>query len=189
MSSIRASLAKQTLAELRRLDGPEHRKVLELTGETIITRVESASRIEWLPVELHFATLRAMNEVMGLEAGTELFHGLFSSLVEGPAFAALVRGLRAIGIRSPASFLKPTPRSLPMIFRDCGRVEFESVDERCALHKFRGVPSNFFEPSLRWPRYAAASGRTAFEFSDTSGTVTLEDERPELGSFDLRYEW
>ena len=55
--------------------------------------------------------------------------------------------------------------------------------------EYHGLPREFFEPDVCWVRYAAATYRSAFDFTGTKGDFRILAEDPRQGFARFLFEW
>lgn len=180
---------KHIITTLEKGDTPEHSEILERIGPEIVTQVHLANRVEWMPIEINFVTCREITYVIGIRGGEDLFQGIFAGLMESPVFGALLRGIRAMGAKSPAAYIKHGPHVYPLIFRNVGRLKVGAREHKSIVLEYHDMPRDCFAPEMPWIRYSAASFRSAFDYTETQGGFRFLAEEPMNGFARVIFEW
>ena len=189
MGMVRAYVMKYIVDHLQGGDAPEFQTILADFGSEAVARVESSNRLEWMPMDFHFDIIRPIRKHLPRDAGVELFHQIWLPLLEGPAFGTLMRGIRALGRPTPATFVKQAPRGFPFSFKDFGKIEFhERSDTSCHID-YLNVPREAFAPDVGWHVCAGGSLRCCLDLSGYEGTVEVTDVDPDAGNFRILVEW
>lgn len=130
MATIRAAQLQVQLQSLERLDHADaSRIVAELTPATL-RRITHATRVDWLPIELHLELARAGLRLLGEQGlrdwGRAALTRAMKSTFLGPIFEGAVR---LFGL-SPAALVRTAPSVYQAAFRDCGGLVAVELEER-----------------------------------------------------------
>jgi hypothetical protein len=139
---MKASYMKDNVLALEPL-GPDVAARIRAACAEQVEKIEKASRADWLPVTLDVD----ITEAIALEAGDEAMLkqarlALLSSM-EGP----LLRPLRDVTIRvfgaHPHAVMKLAPKAWPMIFRDCGELEYDAAGKTEGVLRLKNAAPEF----------------------------------------------
>jgi len=180
---------KQFLSALERGETSAGTYVLENISSEAKERVRLASRVEWLPIEIMYEATAVLTEIIGPEKSEEFFRQMWKSVLDAPIFRSLISGIRSLGARSPAAYLKHTPRGYALVFREVGSMSVSERTEFTMVLEFHDLPKRCFDPLVQWARYTAAIYSNAFEFTQTQGETRVLREDPASGYARISFEW
>lgn len=149
-ASARAAMLQSNLGALEAL-GATAARVRTRIGAERLARVEDASRIAWLPLELDVCIAEAVDAEAG-RAGlrTWLRAGVERSAAT-PLLSPFISSARAIFGLTPHGFLRRAPQMWTVMYRDCGRAGYERTGEREALVMLVEAPREMLasEPAIQ----------------------------------------
>ena len=180
---------KQYLLALEQDTVPGARSVLGQLDLELIATIERAARTDWLPIETNYAATELLTRELGVARSEAFFRLLYRGLLEGPLLESLLRGIRALGVRSPLAYLKHTPRAYSAVFRGVGRPELSARSEHHVELEFFELPAVCLSPALPWVRYTAAIYALSFDLSGCPGSYEVTHTDPARGHARVRFEW
>ena len=184
MSEVRASYCKAAIAAAKRHD---HREALLSRLEPVRAVVRRASPLGWIDAR-NFADITAVVFAVLGRHGAEVFWcERLTAALNRPLMRPLAQGGVFLYGNEPASIIRMTPKSYPLVFRGCGRPAVD-VENGVATLTLHDLP-----PVLRTEGLAACySGHclAAAEFSGTHAHVHVDLEGLERkGRLTLTTRW
>ena len=139
--TIRAAFFHSNLEALAALGEDESRRVLARLPPQLLQEVEEAARVAWLPIEHDVALTEAIAAELGRDALRAWSRDGFLRSADSPILAPMIRSVRAIFGITPHSILRRVPYAWPLLFRDCGTMEYAEAGDRAASLVLRGAPA------------------------------------------------
>ncbi|MGE0785963.1 MAG: hypothetical protein AB7S26_09765 [Sandaracinaceae bacterium] len=124
---MRASHLLSNVHALSDLGADVEEQVRERCGD-VITEIEGAVRVAWMPLELDVRLTQTVYDLCGPERLREWGHAAITKSTEGPLLGPIVEGLRRLGM-TPTTALRRVPYGWDLIYRHCGEVRFEGEEE------------------------------------------------------------
>lgn len=153
-----------------------------------LMRIETASRLAWLPIELDVELTRAVFSVAGVGRAQEIFRkGMITSL-EAPLLRPIRAAAGTLFGSSIRDVLGWTPRVWSTIYRDCGAVTVVDRGPGSVDLNITGLPHSI----LTYPNYllgTAATVEAVFDAFKVQGRIDLIGPDPIEGSAILRARW
>lgn len=116
---MRASYIKDNLAAVAAC-GPRVQSQLYAAIPDTIAEIQSAARVDWLPIGVDVALTRAVCELTGISGVRDWSRRAFLCAVEGPMLRPIVRAVVSLFGLSPATVLRRAPMGWQQIYQDCG---------------------------------------------------------------------
>jgi hypothetical protein len=184
---MRANHIQQNVASLGLLGASVVRAVKDDLGAEQLARIESASRVEWLPVEVDVALTEAVARVTG-EAGLRQWsRAAMAASVEAPFLKPIVKAAIALFGLTPASVLRHAPTGWKQVYLDCGVIRFESVNDRHVRLHLDDAPLQMTQ-SQPYLVGTAGAWEAAFDIANASGgEVKLTIPSPTSAVFDVTW--
>jgi hypothetical protein len=130
MATIRAAQLQAQLQALEQLDHADASRIVAELEPATLQRITHATRVDWLPVELHLelaqAGLRLLGEQGLRDWGRASLARAMRTTFLGPIFEGAVR---LFGL-SPAALVRTAPSVYQAVFRDCGGLVAVELEER-----------------------------------------------------------
>lgn len=153
-----------------------------------LTRIETASRLAWLPIDLDVELTRAVFSVAGMGRAQEIFrHGMIASL-DAPLLRPIRVAAGALFAGSIRDVLGWTPRVWSTIYRDCGAVALVERGPGSVDLNISGLPRSI----LAYPNYllgTAATVEAVFDAFGVQGRIDLIGPNLNESSAILRARW
>lgn len=140
MAEMRAAQLKEDLIALREELGPElERRVLAEVPAEILACIEAATRVEWLPIEVHEALVRAIRAHAGDEGLRAWARAAALRSVHSRLFGPIVEPLvRMFGLK-PNVLLRVPPVAFPATFRGVAELKQVSSAPQRVRFALRGL--------------------------------------------------
>ncbi|MCA9607058.1 MAG: hypothetical protein KC619_15740 [Myxococcales bacterium] len=122
-----------------------------------IQTIETSIRTAWLPIELDVALTAAVEDIAGVEGARKWGRDAIAESGRGPLLGPILSALHRLGV-SPHAALRRVPYGWTLIYRHCGDVRYEHVDEGAAAIVVEGVPEAMRELSYLRGIAAALDG-------------------------------
>lgn len=116
---MRASYIKDNLAAVRAF-GPDVERRLREEIRDAIAEIESAARVDWLPIGVDVALTRAVHKLTGTNGVRDWSRRSFLAAVEGPMLRPIVRAVVSLFGLTPATVLRRAPMGWQQIYQNCG---------------------------------------------------------------------
>lgn len=129
--TMRGSQLHANLVALQTLGAPEAEAIRAVAPDAV-RDIEAAIAVAWLPIELDVALTDAVVEVVGHDRMRAWASEAILESTRGPLLGPITRTLVAMGM-TPASPLHRVPLGWPLVYRNCGEVTAERVDEHTVL--------------------------------------------------------
>jgi hypothetical protein len=184
---VRARYLHQWLAAVAREDDPWRARFFAGLAPGDREAIEGASRVAWVPVDLHVRLSEVLHDAFGAARAHEYYRRAFARSLREPPFDALVRtGLRVLGV-TPASFLRWAARGWQLSFRDSGDVHGEVLGENSGRLVYRDLP--VCTASDPWLDSAQGSAYGVFDLVKVAGVVRIDKSARARGGMTLEVEW
>lgn len=184
---MRANHIQQNVESLDLLGADVARAIKEDLGADLLARIEKASRVEWLPLDVDVALTAAVARAKG-EAGVRAWsRAALNASVEAPFLRPIVKAAISLFGLTPGSLLRHAPTGWKQVYLDCGTLRFESVaDQHVRLH-LDEAPLQMTE-SKPYLVGTAGAWEAAFDIARSqSGVVALDITSPTTAVFDVRW--
>jgi hypothetical protein len=175
--AMRSHHLQSNLAEVDRLGEERAARVRTIVGAQRIATIE-APPSDWLPIEIDIALTEAVQEVLGPGGVRSWSREALSTSLDKPFMRPLLGALRVFGV-TPAGYTKLGPRGWGAIYRDCGTLEREVLDEHHILLRHVDVPPAMLE-SLPYNEGIAGAFEVIFPLCRVVGEVALERTSSEV---------
>lgn len=141
MAWMRAAQLKEDLVALGQELGPEvERRVLADVPAETIGSIQAATRIEWLPIEVHEILVRAVRTHAGDEGLRAWARAAALRSAASRLFGPIVEPLvRMFGLK-PNVVLRVPPVAYPATFRGLGELKALSSEPQRVRFALRGLP-------------------------------------------------
>jgi len=137
---IRASWTRRVLRaadELPEGIGPEIRRRVP---PAILSRLEQAGPLAWLPGEVHATVIQSVHDSIGDARYAEMVRAMTLDGLNRPLFGPLARGAVGLFGRSAAGLERMFPRGWGLVSRGCGKIEMTESRRGHAVMDLVGVP-------------------------------------------------
>lgn len=138
--SIRAGFLQSNLAAIEALGTTVAERVRVRIGTDRVARIEEASRIAWLPLELDIAVAEAVEAEVGRPGLRSWLRAGVERSAATPLLSPFLSSARAIFGLTPHGFLRRTPQMWSVMYRDCGVAGYEELAGREALVMLADAP-------------------------------------------------
>lgn len=186
MAEIRAAQLQEHLQALERLGHEIASRMLADLSPATLRRITGATRVDWLPVELHLELARLGLQRLG-EAGLRAWaRASFLRSTESSLLGPIFQGAARLFGLSPAALLRTAPAAYRAVFRGCGDLVAVELEERRWRMVFQDLPPVARERAFLLSMAGALDG--ALELGRAEGEVQLLT--PEPGpSAELEVSW
>jgi hypothetical protein len=187
---ILAAFVQSTLGAVEQLDAELGARVRRRMPLAVLSDLESASRISWVPIEWDVALTECIYAEAGHARAREIFRRNLAGALEAPFLRTFVQGaLRLLGGGpSPDRIFGWSARVWSQISRDCGELRFEADGPRSARLALQAAPEAALASAV-WLDGMAAAIEAGFALTDAKGTAALESRDPKSRRASFRLEW
>ena len=185
---ILAGFVQGTLAAVSAQDAALGERVRARLGVATRERLEQASRIAWVPIELDVEVTHAIYGELGPVRAREVFRRNLSGALDSPVLRSLAQGALRLFGASPARLFGWAPKVYAQLFRDAGEMRFTLEEAGAARLELRALPSCVAR-SRNYLDGVAASIGAGFDFMGVKGEVRIEAHDPAGGRATFRLEW
>lgn len=175
--AMRSHHLQSNLVEVDRLGPEAAARVRVVLGEERIAQIE-APPTDWLPIEVDIALTEAVHEVLGEGGVRRWSREALATSLDKPFMRPLLGALRVFGL-TPAGYTKLGPRGWGAIYRDCGTLVREALDDRHVLLRHVGVPP-VMHASVPYAEGIAGAFEVVFTLCGVDGEVALERTSDEV---------
>jgi hypothetical protein len=123
---LRASLVKEQLAAIDAL--PDGSKIRTAVPATTIARIDEASRVDWLPIEVLLDLLEAALTTLGIDQAMSHWRRSTLRSFETPLVKPFTAGVLSLFQPTPAQVMPMVPRLYQMLYRGTGNVSVENAE-------------------------------------------------------------
>lgn len=116
---MRASYIKDNLDAVAAFGPDVQRRLFGAIPDTI-TEIQSAARVDWLPIGVDVVLTRTVCELTGVSGVRDWSRRAFLRAVEGPMLRPIVRAVVSLFGLTPATVLRRAPMGWQQIYQDCG---------------------------------------------------------------------
>jgi hypothetical protein len=184
---LRASVVKQVLDGVDRLEPSEAKRIRSLVAPQVLEQIETATRVEWVPYELHLRLEEAVLEVLGRERYLAFRSQHTSRLTESPALRQVLSGVLSLFGVSPRRVYHMVPRVYYNMCRGAGDVEI--IDEPTGVRiVYTGVPASLVSNHC-WRLGLIGTFRTMLIMTRTEGTVEVIEHDVNTGHVVIKSMW
>jgi hypothetical protein len=184
---MRANHIQQNVESLDLLGPDVARAVKAAVGAELLEKIEKATRVEWLPVEVDVALTEAVARTTGEDGVRKWSRAALVASVEAPFLRPIVKTAIALFGLTPASLLRHAPTGWKQVYLDCGVIRFESVSDKHVRLHLDGAPLQMTE-SKPYLVGTAGAWEAAFDIARAEGgEVTLEVPSPVAAVFDVTW--
>lgn len=184
---MRASYIQGNLEAVELLGPDASARIHTLVGTELEKTIRTATRVDWLPLDVDVRLTHVVAEVVGLEKLKEWARNAFLHSVEGPLLRPILRAAVSLFGLTPLSLLRHTPVAWKQIYTDCGEVRVEQVDPQHLRIHVDGVPELMTRDRI-YHEGTCGTLSAALHLSRVNGSVTLEIVSPHSIVFDVRWE-
>lgn len=184
---MRANHIQQNVASLDLLGADVARAVKAEIGAYTLDRIASATRVEWLPIDVDVELTEAVARITGEDGLRKWSRAALAASVEAPFLRPIVRTAITLFGLTPASLLRHAPIGWKQVYQDCGAIRFESVsDTHVRLHLDGAAPQ--MTSSKPYLVGVAGAWEAAFDIARVEGgVVTLDVPSPVAAVFDVTW--
>lgn len=125
---FRAGLTKAVIDAIRRLPPVQSGPILETIGDDVRATIESASRTDWLDVEVMLGLDAALHETLGTEGFVGFWESFANSSTRIPVLRPLADGALRL-FAGPSNLFKLLPRGYGLIARDLGTIDVTADED------------------------------------------------------------
>src|SRR5262249_13250032 len=126
LPEMRASLLKEQLQAINELPSESATKIRAAAGDAV-TRIERASRVDWLPIDALVKLLDATFATLGPDDAAKHWHKSTMRAFDLPLIKPFVDGALGLFRLSPAQILLLLPKIDKLMHRNGGAVTVETV--------------------------------------------------------------
>jgi hypothetical protein len=167
---------------------PWRGRFMALLSSQMKETILGASRVSWLPLELHVTLSNLTEEALGETRAHAYYRRAFAAALRGPFLGPLVRtGARVIGL-SPATFVRWAGRAYEAGFRNAGRIDGEVLGRGKARLVYSQLPA-ICTASTPWLTSAQGSTYGAYDALGVDGVVRLDLTGRAQGRLIVTLEW
>src|SRR5690606_10752912 len=138
LAQMRVSHLKANLESLDDL-GAEHAARVRAEAAGIVSAIQAAVSVAWLPIELDVELTDAVERVAGRARMREWSRNAIVRSTEGPLLRPMLSALTRMGM-TPHSAFKRVPYGWSLIYRGCGDLSYEAVGPKEVLIIQRDAP-------------------------------------------------
>jgi len=185
---VRARFCQEWLARVEDEDEPYRSRFMAGVDAAMRETIESASRVAWLPLEMHVKLADILQESFGAVRAHAYYRRAFAASLRGPVLGPLWRtGARVLGISVP-TFVRWASRGWGASFRNAGEFFGEMIGPDRATLTYRGLPA-ICTASDGWMLSAQGSAYGALDALGTEGVVRVDMSGRSRGEMVLSLEW
>jgi hypothetical protein len=185
---IRARHLQEWLANVKREEDPWRARFFAAVPGDMRCAIESASRVEWLPVAMHVSLAEIVEETFGPVRAHEYYRRAFAASLRGPILGPLLRtGVRLLGL-TPASLVRWAAHGWRSSMRHCGTVAGELLGPGHGRLVYAGLPA-VCTASEPWLDSSQGSAYGALDAMGATGVVRLDKSEKAQGRMVLDVEW
>jgi hypothetical protein len=150
--------------------------------------IDSASRVAWLPAEVHVHLAEVLFDAFGVVRAHEYYRRAFAASLRGPVLGPFVRmATRVTGI-SMISFVRWAPRAWDYAWRNSGGLVSEVLGPHQGRIVYQALPAVFMA-SDAWLNSAHGSGYGVYDLFGVEGVVRVDLSKRSQGQMTLDFEW
>jgi hypothetical protein len=184
---IRASWTRRVLRAAEDLPEGIGPAVRARIPAALLTRLEQAGPLAWLPGEVHANVIQGVHDEIGDERYADMVRATTLDGLNRPLFGPLARGAVGLFGRSAAGLERMFPRGWGLVSRGCGRLEMKEGKKGHAVMQLVEVP-----PVLRRLAYALGF-KGAFDacsdFVGSNGRCAMDARGLEEGRVTYALDW
>jgi hypothetical protein len=147
--AIRGFMARSILDSARSLPPEKQRRVFDLVPPTLVTLIESTSRMGWIPMEENLKLSDALHKVLGDPGFRDFFGGIADRMMTYPLLQSFFEGAARLFGLTPQALLKWSSYGFEQSFRDCGKLVYQPIREAVDGGRVRMVLEGFPPELLR----------------------------------------
>jgi len=183
---VQATYMKQFAARVKQLGA---RGEAVVAGDPdLFERIEAASRLGWLPVELNVRMIDALILGLGPRRAHDFQEEQITSQLSTPLWSTFVEGgIRLLGL-DPAVLSRWLPNAVGLIFRSCGTWTVERQSESHVTVHVRGLPPAL-TGSSRWIESVSGGFHALFVLCRTTGEAHVAEQDLETGTARIELHW
>lgn len=164
-------------------------QVRETLARASLEAIESASRVQWLPLEHHTQLNDRALDALGRQQFQKVWRWAMLRVVESKTLRATVTGALRLFGATPASLIKLAPRAWDLLARDAGKltvnIDQDQANGRMTLTDF---PMEHFR-SGSFAEGLVGVIESFLDICETSGEVTLASNTPAVGRAVYEITW
>jgi hypothetical protein len=185
---VRARFCQEWLEAIALEDEPYRTRFFDRIPAAMRARIESTSRVAWLPLSIHVKLADILLEAFGSARAHSYYRRSFVRAVKGPFFGPLfVTGVRLLGL-SPATFIRFASRGYEAGFKNAGRIVGESLGPGRARLAFFKLPV-VCTASDAWVTSMSGSTYGIYDVLGVDGVIRLDTLHRGEGTVRLELEW
>jgi hypothetical protein len=185
---ILAGFVQGTLAAVSAQDKALGERVRARLAPATRERLERASRIAWLALDLDVELTHAIYAELGPVRARELFRRNLSGALDSAVLRSLAQGALRLFGASPARLFGWAPKVYAQLYRDAGEMRFALDAPGSARLELVALP-----PAVATSRSyldgMAAAAAAGFDFVGVKGEVRIEAHDPVRARATFRLEW
>jgi len=185
---VRARTLQEWIRFVAQEEDPWRARFFALLPKDVRAAIESASRVSYLSARFHVLFADVLQEAFGAQRAHQYYRRAFAQSLRGPLFSSLlVTGIKIFGT-SPGSVLRWVDRGWQMAFRNCGRLEGETLAPGVGRLTYLDLPS-ICTKSDAWLDSAQGSAYGVFDLCHVDGIVRIDKRGRASGRMRLDLEW
>ena len=174
---MRGAWIKEALGAVNALPPPKAQQVLAALPAGLADKIGSAGDADWLPAEWTVAVVTAVYRTLSHEEATLLWEHKADAAFQQPLLTETLKSAFSVLEVSPDSVLRWAVKpevGIGLVYRNCGKLELESITANAAVLVFRDLTSVLFDSDA----WCESSGGTF------AGMLSLGDARMEGFAFE-----
>lgn len=171
VASVRAALLQEILLALPAVGQERAARVLAAVRPATLDQIAHATRVDWLPAELHVELARAGLAALG-EGGLKAWgRAAFGRSVRSSLLRPILEGAVRIFGLSPGAVLRAAPAAWLAAYREAGTLEVTPWAEHACRVTLRSLPPALQDRGFQVALAGALEG--VFEACDAVGAARL----------------
>jgi len=185
-AKVQSTYMKQFAARVRQLGA--RGEAVVASDPDLFERIDGASRLGWLPVELNVRMIDALILGLGPRRAHEFQEEQITSQLSTPLWSTFVEGgIRLLGL-DPAVLSRWLPNAVGLIFKNCGTWTVERRSNTNSTVHVRGLPPEL-TGSPRWIESVAGGFHALFVLCRTSGEARVVENDLVAGTARIELDW
>lgn len=180
-------LVRANLAMIDRIDGDLGRRVRGHMRPELVTLIEEASRLTWLPVKADVELTRSLFAVAGDHLARRTIRKAQKEAVSTPLLRPILQAAVRLNHDRLPGLIKWAPKVWTVIYRDCGMLVVES-DAKGGNFVFAGLPQIIMDTPVYVAGMAPAM-EGLLEGMGTPGTVQVDSSYGRPSAIRIRLDW
>jgi hypothetical protein len=186
---VRARFCQEWLARVAEAEEePWRGRFFSELGPARREMIDSASRVAWLPAEVHVQLADVLLEAFGVVRAHEYYRRAFAASLRGPVLGPFVRMAARVAGISMISFVRWAPRGWDFAWRNSGKLVSEVLGPHQGRIVYQGLPT-IFTDSDAWMNAAHGSGYGVYDLLGVEGIVRVDLGKRSQGRMTIDFEW